>query len=127
MVVWFTELNPVLQGLLATLFTYFVTALGAGVVFFFKSMNQKALDLMMGFAAGVMISASFWSLLGPAVEISDIIEGNTWLTVSAGFALGGVFVIFAVLYNRLQPKGNILVTIKFLVFSVVYHIWTFYE
>ena len=56
---WFFGLSPVLQGLFATLFTYFVTALGAGLVFFFKSMNQKVLDMLLGFAAGVMIAASF--------------------------------------------------------------------
>ena len=63
MMSWFSGLNPIIQGLLATLFTYFITALGAGLVFFFKSMNKKAMDLMMGFAAGVMIAASFWSEL----------------------------------------------------------------
>ncbi|MCL2071607.1 MAG: ZIP family metal transporter [Oscillospiraceae bacterium] len=95
MVEWFLELNPVWQGLIATLFTYFVTALGAGVVFFFKTMNQKVLDMMMGFAAGVMIAASFWSLLLPAVEFSEVVGGCAWLTVSAGFLLGGIFVIAA--------------------------------
>jgi len=90
---WFFALHPLSQGLLATLFTYFVTALGAGLVFFFRSMNQKALDLMMGFAAGVMIAASFWSLLAPAIELSAALGGGAWLTSVAGFMLGGVFVI----------------------------------
>lgn len=90
---WFFELNPVLQGLLATLFTYFVTALGAGLVFFFKSMKQKVLDMMMGFAAGVMIAASFWSLLAPAIELSTELGGNAWFTSTVGFMLGGIFVI----------------------------------
>ncbi len=90
---WFYELNPVLQGLFATLFTYFITALGAGLVFFFKTMNQKVLDMMMGFAAGVMIAASFWSLLAPAIELSAELGGNAWLTASAGFMFGGAFVI----------------------------------
>ena len=90
---WFFALNPVWQGLSATLFTYLVTALGAGLVFFFKSMNQKALDLMLGFAAGVMIAASFWSLLAPAIELSAELGGNAWVTSAAGFMLGGAFVI----------------------------------
>ncbi len=90
---WFLQISPVLQGLLATLFTYFVTALGAGTVFFFKSMNRRALDLMMGFAAGVMIAASFWSLLAPAIELSAALGGNAWLTSATGFMLGGAFVI----------------------------------
>lgn len=90
---WFFALNPILQGLVATFFTYFVTALGAALVFFFKSFNQKILDLMLGFAAGVMIAASFWSLLAPAIELSSNLGGNAWLTSSVGFILGGVFVI----------------------------------
>jgi len=93
MMIWFFKLDPILQGLFATLFTYFVTALGASLVFFFKSMNQKALDLMMGFAAGVMIAASFWSLLAPAIELSTELGGNAWFTAAVGFMLGGAFVI----------------------------------
>lgn len=57
---WFLELNPVLQALIATLFTWFVTALGAATVFIFKTINKKVLNGMLGFAAGVMIAASFW-------------------------------------------------------------------
>ncbi|MDR1705021.1 MAG: ZIP family metal transporter [Clostridiales bacterium] len=90
---WFYTLNPILQGLIAALFTYLVTALGAGLVFFFKSMNQRVLDLMMGFAAGVMIAASYWSLLAPAIELVAELNGNAWLISATGFMLGGVFVI----------------------------------
>lgn len=77
---------------MATLFTYFVTALGASLVFFFKSVNQKVLDMMMGFAAGVMIAASFWSLLAPAIELATELGRNAWLTAAIGFASGGAFV-----------------------------------
>ncbi|MDR0311092.1 MAG: ZIP family metal transporter [Acidobacteriota bacterium] len=90
---WFFSLSPAAQALLATLFTYFVTMLGAGLVFFFKEMNQKALDLMMGFAAGVMIAASFWSLLEPAVELSAELGGSAWAAPTAGFLLGGLMII----------------------------------
>jgi ZIP family zinc transporter len=90
---WFYGLNPVLQGFYATVFTYFVTALGAGTVFFFKSMNQKILDSMMGFAAGVMIAASFWSLLAPAIELSAQLGGNAWFTAAIGFISGGFLII----------------------------------
>jgi len=90
---WFYELNPVLQGLLATLFTYFITALGAGTVFFFKSMNQKILDMMLGFSAGVMIAASFWSLLDPAIALSDELGNSAWFAPTAGFLLGGGFIL----------------------------------
>ena len=68
---WFVNLHPILQALLATLFTWGVTALGASLVFFFKTINRKVLDAMLGFAAGVMIAASFWSLLAPAIEMAE--------------------------------------------------------
>ncbi|MCK5419535.1 MAG: ZIP family metal transporter [Desulfobacterales bacterium] len=91
MTAWFTGLNPVLQALVATLFTWAVTALGAAFVFFFKSINRKVLDGMLGFAAGVMIAASYWSLLAPAIEMAE--EGNlpAWVPATVGFLLGGVF------------------------------------
>jgi ZIP family zinc transporter len=91
MVTWFTALNPVAQALVATLFTWFMTALGAGFVFFFKSINRKVLDGMLGFAAGVMIAASYWSLLAPAIEMAE--EGSlpAWVPATVGFLLGGFF------------------------------------
>ena len=91
MVAWFTGLNPVLQALIATLFTWSVTALGAAFVFFFKSINRKVLDGMLGFAAGVMIAASYWSLLAPAIEMAE--EGSlpAWFPATTGFLIGGFF------------------------------------
>jgi ZIP family zinc transporter len=91
MVAWFSELNPVVQALAATLFTWFLTALGAGLVFFFRSINRKVLDGMLGFAAGVMIAASYWSLLAPAIEMAE--EGSlpAWVPATAGFLMGGFF------------------------------------
>ena len=68
---WFLGLNPIFQGLLATLFTWSVTALGAAVVFFFKKFDRRILNTMLGFGAGVMVAASFWSLLSPAIELSE--------------------------------------------------------
>ena len=91
MVSWFAELNHVLQALLATLFTWFVTALGAGLVFFFRTINRKVLDAMLGFAAGVMIAASYWSLLAPAIEMAEESSGPAWIPATVGFLLGGVF------------------------------------
>ncbi|TDX52474.1 ZIP family zinc transporter [Orenia marismortui] len=91
---WFKELNPITQALLATLFTWFLTALGAGVVFFFKEVNRKFLDGMLGFAAGVMIAASFWSLLAPAIEMSENLGIPGWIPAVVGFLLGGVFLRF---------------------------------
>lgn len=83
--------SPITQAFLATLFTWFVTALGAGIVFFFDDVDRRLLDGMLGFAAGVMIAASFWSLLAPAIEISDKLGVPGWIPAVIGFLLGGVF------------------------------------
>ena len=93
MVDWFRALDPIVQALLATCFTWFVTALGAGLVFFFKSINRKVLDTMLGFAAGVMIAASYWSLLAPAIEMAEEGNGPSWLPATVGFLLGGAFLL----------------------------------
>jgi len=100
MIQWLSQFSPVVQALFGTIFTWFVTALGAGLVFFFKKINQKVLDTMMGFAAGVMIAASFWSLLAPAIEMSEEVGGIPWVPAIVGFLLGGLF-LFAV--DKLLP------------------------
>lgn len=91
MVNYFMELEPVYQALIASLFTYGMTALGAAVVFLKKNMSQKLLDGMLGFAGGVMIAASFWSLLAPALEMAESGPLPTWVPASVGFLLGGLF------------------------------------
>jgi ZIP family zinc transporter len=88
---WFVNLNPVSQALLATCFTWFLTALGSGMVFVFRSLNRKFLDGMLGFAAGVMIAASFWSLLAPSIEMAEEMGLTSWLPAAIGFVSGGLF------------------------------------
>lgn len=88
---WFSGLHPVLQALLATIFTWAVTALGAAFVFLFKRVRQSVLDFMLGFAAGVMIAASFWSLLAPGIEMAESMGVTPWLPAVVGFLLGGAF------------------------------------
>lgn len=85
------DFNPVTQALIATCFTWFVTALGAGVVLFAKNVNRKLLDGMLGFAGGVMIAASYWSLLEPAIDMSKEMAMPQWLPPAAGFLAGAVF------------------------------------
>lgn len=92
---WFAEQDPVLQALIATLFTWFVTALGAALVFFFKTINRKVLDTMLGFAAGVMIAASYWSLLAPAIEMAEESNLPAWIPAAVGFLMGGLFLWIA--------------------------------
>ena len=84
-------LNPIWQALLATTFTWGVTALGAALVFFVRGVNRKLLDSMMGFAAGVMIAASYWSLLAPAIEMAEEGPLAAWIPAAAGFLGGGLF------------------------------------
>ncbi len=91
MIEGFQQLHPVLQALLATCFTWFLTALGAAGVFMAKDINKKVLDGMLGFAAGVMVAASFWSLLAPAIEMSEGKDIPVWVPAAAGFLLGGLF------------------------------------
>ena len=97
---WFVSLHPVLQALGATLFTWFLTALGAGLVFFFKTINRRVLDGMLGFAAGVMIAASYWSLLAPAIEMAEADGGPAWIPAATGFLAGGLFIW---LVDRILP------------------------
>jgi len=93
---WLGAQHPVVQALLATLFTWVLTGLGATPVFFTKRFNQKVMDGMLGFAAGVMIAASYWSLLAPAIEMS----GGDWKPATVGFLLGGAFLFGA---DKLLP------------------------
>lgn len=97
------SVSPVLLALLATLFTWFVTALGAAMVFFFKPVNRKVLDAMLGFAAGVMIAASFWSLLNPAIEMAKADGTLAWVPALVGFLSGGAFLL---MIDKLLPHFN---------------------
>jgi zinc transporter, ZIP family len=91
---------PVVQAFLATLFTWGMTAAGAALVFGTKNVPRKLLDAMLGFAAGVMIAASFWSLLAPAIELSEAGSLPVWVPPVIGFLAGGVFLR---LLDRLLP------------------------
>ena len=87
--------NVVILALLATLGTWFVTALGAATVVFFRSPNPKVMNLMLGFASGVMIAASFWSLLQPAIERAEAsLSVPSYLVVTVGFLFGAVNRVF---------------------------------
>lgn len=95
-----TQLSPVWQALLAGLFTWALTALGSAMVFFFKEINKKVLNAMLGFAAGVMIAASFWSLLAPAIEMAEGGPLPPYIPAVIGFLGGGAFLM---LVDRIMP------------------------
>ena len=96
----FADLSPVVQVLLATGFTWGLTALGAGLVFLAKKPSQRLMDAMLGFAAGVMIAASFFSLLLPAAEFAEAQGVPVWLPTATGFLAGGLFLR---LVDRILP------------------------
>ena len=94
---WFVNQNPIFQALLAGVFTWLVTAIGSGLVFFFNSSNRKLLDISLGFTGGVMIAASFWSLLAPSIEYVEmqkemgLSKMPSWLAPTIGFFFGALF------------------------------------
>ena len=91
---FFEGIDPVWGALLATTFTWLVTAAGAAIVFFFKDLSRKTLDGMLGFTGGVMVAASFWSLLAPSIEMSARMGMIEWLPPAIGFGLGALFIFF---------------------------------
>ncbi|WP_226577972.1 ZIP family metal transporter [Halobacillus litoralis] len=101
MLQFFQDIHPVLQALISTLFTWGMTALGAALVFFVNRTNQKFLDSMLAFAGGVMIAASFWSLLAPSIEMSSDGPVPSWVPALVGFLLGGALLLFI---DRLLPS-----------------------
>lgn len=127
---WFMGLETWVQALIAGLFTWLLTALGAGLVFFFKNISKNVLGMMYGTAAGVMVAASFWSLLAPGIEIAQEQGKIAWLVVAIGFSLGGLFLFAAdkVIPHMHFGKGNVKegITTKMkrsilLVFSITLH------
>lgn len=87
------QIGPVWAALIATSFTWFVTAAGASLVFFFKTIDRKVLDIMLGFTGGVMVAASFWSLLNPAIEMSErLYPSMKWMPAAVGFLMGSMFI-----------------------------------
>jgi ZIP family zinc transporter len=97
---WLLDYNPVLLALFATLFTWLVTALGSSMVLFFKTINKRILNSMLGFAAGVMIAASIWSLLIPAIEMAEESGKLPWMPALIGFLSGGAFLL---LVDKILP------------------------
>ena len=105
MINYLKSINPVLQALLATLFTWFVTLLGASLVFLFKKINKTILDAMLSFSAGIMIAAAFFSLILPAISLADNINMTSWIVLSLGFISGGLFLLLGDhIYEKVYKK-----------------------
>lgn len=100
-----SNISPLSGTLIGTGFTYLVTLIGAATVFFFKDVNKKVMDLCLGFGAGVMLAASFWSLLSPAIELSIELNRSGWITPSIGFVTGGIFVMLSdIILSKITDK-----------------------
>lgn len=107
MIDWFINLNYIYQAFIATLFTYLLTALGASIVFLFKDISKNIMDAMLGFAAGVMTSASYFSLLSPAINHCEALNITPWIIVSIGFLSGGLLLFISdKIFNKLLSKKN---------------------
>lgn len=118
------KLNPILQALIATIFTWSITAFGAALVYFFKKINKNILDSMLGISAGVMIAASFWSLLSPAITMADKLQMNTMLIVTLGFLSGGLLLFIGdKVMDKLQNKKGITTNkrVLMLITSITLH------
>lgn len=126
MIECFVQLNHVVQALIATFFTWGVTALGASLVFLFKKVNKSVMDAMLGFAGGVMIAASFWSLLSPAIEMAETLNMIAWLVAAIGFLSGGLLLFigdkfFDKLDKKKKKTNNKVKRCLMLIFSITLH------
>lgn len=95
--------NPILLAFLATLFTWFITLLGASIVYFFKKVNKNILDIMLSLSSGVMLAASFFSLIAPSIEMAENLGFNKAIIPSIGLICGGLLIA---LMNKLFSKNN---------------------
>ena len=119
MINYIFNLNYIIQALLATLFTYFITALGASIVLFIKKLNKNFLDAMLGFAAGIMIAASFFSLILPAIDMSNNLKLIPWLVISIGFLGGGLLLFIGdKLFDKFSSTNKRTIM---LMFSITLH------
>ena len=118
------QINPIWQALIATIFTWGITALGASLVFFFKKIKKNILDLMLAISAGVMIAASFFSLLSPSISMANSLKLNAILVVSLGFISGGLFLFISDIILEIFQKKKKLSTNKrilMLITSITLH------
>lgn len=123
MIEWFIKIDPVYQSMMAGLFSFFITTLGASFVFLFKKDNKTLLDGMLGFSAGIMIAASFFSLLSPALELSDELKLIPYIICSAGFITGGLILFCGdrIIHKCIHDTKSNIKRIILLVSSITLH------
>lgn len=102
------NINPIILAFIATMFTYFMNLLGSSTVLLFKNVSKKLLDCFLAFGAGIMISASFFSLLNPAINMANELNMISWIVISIGFLFGGLLIILADIFlNKMISNKNI--------------------
>ena len=116
-------LNPIIQALIAGLFTYGITILGASVVLFMKKINKTFLDSSLSLSAGIMIAASFFSLILPSIDMSKELKLIPWLIVSIGFISGGLFLYLGnkIYEKKLNKTDNSLKRCIMIILSITLH------
>lgn len=121
----FFSMNVVMQAFIASIFTFLITSLGSAIVFFFKKVNKNIMDSMLGLAAGVMISASYFSLLAPAISQAESLNMISYIIVSFGFLLGGLLLYASDIFftKKLSKKdeNNKFKRMFLLISSIVIH------
>ena len=123
---WFMNLNPILQALIATSFTWSITIMGSSIVIFFKKINKNIMDAMLGIAGGVMLSAAFFSLLSPSLELADKLNMKPiWLVTLWGFMVGGLLLFigdkFFDNYEKKHKKQSSTKRVIMLISSITLH------
>ena len=104
---FFYEISPIYQALIAGIFTFLITVLGSSLVFCFKNVNKSIMDTMLAISAGIMLSASFFSLLNPAISISNDLNLITWLVIFSGFIGGGILLLIGdKILSLIENKGK---------------------
>ena len=125
MINWYINLAYPVQALIATIFTWAITSSGAAIVFLFKKINKTTMDAMLGLSAGVMLAATFWSLLSPALEMAENLNLTSWIIVSVGGLLGGLLLFTGdKIFDKLTKKKTNSHSIKrslMLIFSITLH------
>ena len=111
------DINPIILALLATIFTFLVTAIGSSLVFLFKNIKKSVMDICLSLSAGIMLSASFWSLLNPSIELSNKLNMSL-VFVFIGFLLGGLLILLG---NKIYNKKNKNNNLSMLIFSITLH------
>ena len=111
------DINPIILALLATIFTFLVTAIGSSLVFLFKNIKKSVMDICLSLSAGIMLSASFWSLLNPSIELSNKLNMSL-VFVFIGFLLGGLLILLG---NKIYNKKNKNSNLSMLIFSITLH------